>query len=224
MRSLTYRHCGFCETSDDYTLCWLNNFAGKLTLEPWSGDRTGLFTAKGGFCATLHMSAARAAALRVSGIWVPWHWWRSCTPQLFPGKETSLYGLKMICALVTLPAPLCSAALPARRQLLLRPKQLIQKMIESICSLAAFPSSSSCTALVTLGLKSWHECRDAPHSLSIFISMSIAVICQHFLHNIWEHFENSASCLSKILVKHGFHSALCSRVKYLLGMWFQRAS
>lgn len=81
----------------------------------------------------------------------------------------------MTCALVTA-CSLCSAALPARRPLLLlRPKQLIQKMMESICSLAAFPSSSSCSALVTLGLKSWHECRDALQSLNIFISMSIAV-------------------------------------------------
>lgn len=73
-------------------------------------------------------------------------------------------------------APLCSAALLARRQLLLlRSNHLIQKMTEITCSLAAFPSSSSCTALVTLGHKSWHECRDALQSLCIFISRSIAL-------------------------------------------------
>lgn len=48
-------------------------------------------------------------------------------------------------------------------------------MTESTCSLAAFPFSSSCTALVTLGHKSWHECGDALQSPCIFISLSIAL-------------------------------------------------
>lgn len=81
----------------------------------------------------------------------------------------------MTSALVTLPAlQLCLAR---SQLLLLSPKQLVQKMIESTWSASAFASSSSFSspALATLGLKSWHECRDVLRSLSIFISVRITV-------------------------------------------------
>lgn len=81
----------------------------------------------------------------------------------------------MTSAPVTLPAlQLCLAR---SQLLLLSPKQLVQKMVESTWSASAFASSSSfsSTALAALGLKSWHECGDVLHSLSIFIGVRITV-------------------------------------------------
>jgi len=144
----------------------------------------------------------------------------------------------MTSALVTPPALLAARLCHARtRLLLLTPKQLIQRVIESICSVSAFVSSSSSSfssvALVTLGLRSWHKCRGALCSLSTYISVKITVavnisstILESTLKPVLAASQRSQRNVdfTESHRKVQFHSTPCSRVIYLLGTCFQPAS
>lgn len=158
-------------------------------------------------------SAARVSAPGVSGRWVGWHWQGSRVPPALPW-EALLQGLKNdFCPSNSA----CSAALPCQESAAsaepkaARPENDRKHLVSiSFCFLLILFFPCTCYSGSQV-LARTQRCSPQPQHIHQCEDYSV---CQHFLHNTWEHSETSTSCLSQIPVKHGFNSTLCLRLVY----------